>query len=73
MIFSYCNYGICNEDTSQCLEEGDTVDRISYFDGEKRVVLENVQIKDINDSEITIETDDYEEIAIAIEDIEEWD
>lgn len=73
MIFSYCNYGICNDDTSQCLEEWDTIDRLSYFDDEKRIVLENVQVKDIDENEITIETEYYEEITIAIEDVEEWD
>lgn len=73
MIQSYCNYGIYNEDTSQCLEEGDDVDRISYLDNGERVTLENVQIKDINKDEITVETEDYDEITITIEEIEDWD
>ncbi len=73
MIHSYCNYGIYNEDTSQCLEEGDSIDRLSYWDNGKRITLENVQIKDINKEEITIETEDYDEIIIPIEEMEDWD
>lgn len=73
MIQSYCNYGIYNEDTSQCLEEGDDVDRISYWDNGKRVTLEDVRIKDINNDEITVETEGFDEITIPIEEIEDWD
>lgn len=73
MIHSYCNYGIYNEDTSQCLEEENDVDRISYWDNGCRVTLEDVRIKDINKDEITIETEDFEEITIPIEEIEDWD
>ncbi len=73
MIRSYCNYGIYNEDTSQCLEEGDSVDRLSYWDSGNRITVENVLINDISKDEITIETDDYEEITIPIEEIEDWD
>lgn len=73
MIHSYCNYGIYNEDTSQCLESGDDVDRFSYWDGGKMVTLENVQIKSIDKNEVTIELEDYEEISIPIEEINDWD
>lgn len=73
MIQSYCNYGIYNEDTSQCLEEGDDVDHLSYWDNGKRVTIEDVQIKNINKDEITVEADDCEEITIPIEEIEDWD
>lgn len=73
MIQSYCNYGIYNEDTSQCLEEGDSVDRLSYWDNGNKVTLEDVQIKNINKDEITVETDDCEEITIPIEEIDDWD
>lgn len=73
MIRSYCNYGIYNEDTSQCLEEGDSVDCLSYWDSGNRITVENVLINDISKDEITIETDDYEEITIPIEEIEDWD
>lgn len=73
MIHSYCNYGIYNEDTAQCLEEGDDVDRITYWDNEKKITLEDVQITDIREDEISIETEDYDEITIPIEEIEDWD
>lgn len=71
--YSYCNYGICNEDTSQYLEAEDRVDRLSYWDNGNRVILENIQITDINRDEITIETEDYGEITIPIEEIEDWE
>ena len=55
------------------LKGGDNVDRFSYWDNGNMVTLENVQIKDINKDEITIETDNYEETTISIEKIEDWD
>lgn len=73
MIKSYCNYGIYNEDTSQCLEPEDNVDHLSYWDDGHKITLENVIIKSINKDEIEIETEDYEEITIPIEEIEDWD
>ena len=73
MIHSYCIYGIYNEDTAQVLEPGDSVDRLSYRDNGKKITLEDVQINDINKDEIMIETEDYEEITIPIEEIEDWD
>lgn len=73
MIHSYCNYGIYNDDTYQYLEGGDDVNRLSYWDNGNRVTIEDVQIKDINKDEITVETEDYDEITIPIEEIEDWD
>lgn len=73
MIQSYCNYGIYNEDTSQCLEEGDRVDRISYWNDGSVVVLKDVQVQSIDKDEITLALEGYEEIAIPIEEIEDWD
>ena len=73
MIHSYCIYGIYNEDIAQVLEPGDSVDRLSYRDNGKKITLEDVQINDINKDEIMIETEDYEEITIPIEEIEDWD
>lgn len=55
------------------MEEGDDVDHLSYWDNGNKVALEDVQIKDINKDEITVETDDCEEITIPIEEIEDWD
>lgn len=51
MIHSYCNYGIYDEDTSQCLENGDSIDCLSYWDNGNRVILEDILIKDINRDE----------------------
>lgn len=73
MIHSYCNYGIYNEDTSQCLEEGDSVDRLSYWDNGRKVTLKDVHIQSISKEEITLALEDYEEITIPIEEIEDWD
>lgn len=73
MIHSYCNYGIYNEYTSQCLEEGNSVDRISYWDNGKRVVLKDVQVQSIDKYEVTFALEDFEEITIPIEEIEDWD
>lgn len=73
MIQSYCTYGICNIDTTQCLEEGDSVERLAYWEDGRKVVLKDVQISSINETEITIELEDSEAISIQIEDIEDWD
>ena len=73
MIQSYCNYGIYNEDTSQCMEDGDCVDSLTYCDGEKFVTVEDVRIVKITKDKIMVETDDFEEIEISIEDIDNWD
>lgn len=73
MIHSYCNYGIYNEDTSQSLEEGDSIDRLSYWDDEKRVVLKDVQVQSIDKDEVIFELEDCEEIIIPIEKIDDWD
>ena len=72
MIKSYCNYGIYNEKTSQCLEEGDDVDQLTYWDDGRRVVLENVHISEITSDDITCELEDFKEITISIETIEDW-
>ena len=72
MIHSYYNYIICNEYTSQCLKKGEDVNRLSYWDNGNRVTVEAVQIKDINKDEIMVETKDYDEITIPIEEIEDW-
>lgn len=73
MIHSYCNYGIYNEDTSQCLEEGDSVDRLSYWSDGEMITIEEVQIKDIDKDKITFETDGCKGITIPIEEIKDWD
>lgn len=73
MIQSYYNYGIYNEDTSQCLEDGDRVDCLSYWDNGKKIILKDVQIQSIDKDEVTFSLEDYEEITIPIEEIEDWD
>lgn len=73
MIHSYCNYGIYNEDTSQCLEDGDSVDRLTYWDDGNKIVLEDVQVQSISKDEVTIALEDYQEITIPIEEIDSWD
>lgn len=72
MVKSYCNYGIYDEDTSHCLEVDDCVDSLKFYDGERFITIENVRIKEIKKDKITIETEDYDEIEIYIEDIVRW-
>lgn len=73
MIRSYCNFGIYNDDTSQSLEEGDDIDRIAYWDNGNKVVLKDVRISEIRAEEITVELEDFTEVTILIDDIEDWD
>lgn len=73
MTYSYCNYGIYNEDTSQCLEDGDSIDRFSYWDNGKKVILKDVQVQSIDKDEVALALENYEEISIPIEQIEDWD
>lgn len=73
MIQSYCTYGIFNEQTDQCLEEGDYIDRLTYLDNGNEVILEDAIIDFISKEEIEISTEDYEGITIPIEKIVDWD
>lgn len=72
-IKTCCNWGLYNEDNGDCLEVGDYCDRFLYYDNGKGVVLENVNIQDIREKEVTLELDDYEEITIDIEDVIDWE
>lgn len=73
MVKTYCNYGIYDEDTARCAEEGDNLDRLTYWDDGRKVTLEDVHISSITADEVTIETEDFEEIRISVDDIEDWD
>lgn len=73
MIQSYCTYGIFNDQTSQCLEDGDYVECLSYWDDEKKIVLKDVQVQSIDKDEVTFALEDCNEITIPIEEIVDWD
>lgn len=73
MIKSYCNYGIYNDNTGECLEEGANVNQLTCWNDGQRVSLENVHIVRISRDEVTCELEDYEEITILIEDICGWE
>lgn len=73
MIRTYCNYGIYDEDTAQCIEVGDSLDKISYFDDSKLIILEDVYVNDITKDEIELNLSDGSTTTIRIENIESFD
>lgn len=72
MVKSYCTYGMCNEDTAQTVNEGENLDRLTYWDGGKKVTVEDVHIISINKDTVTLELPDTEMI-LDIADIECWE
>jgi hypothetical protein len=72
MVTTYCNYGLYNEDTCESLEEGDPVSEFSYWNDGHKITLEDVMIEDIRKDEVTLKTDDWDEIIINVGDIEGW-
>lgn len=72
-ISTFCNWYLHDEDSCSVLEEGDVVDKFSYMDNWNTVTLENIKINDICQNTIMIETEDYEEITIDVDDIVEWE
>ena len=73
MISIFNTYKLYNENTGQVLEEGDQIDNFSYYDKNHKIILQNIQIININENEITIELDEIDQIIINIKDIIEWD
>lgn len=69
MIETYCNYGLHDDDTGKCFEEGETVN-IKMIDDR---TYEEVDIKSISSDEIVIEDMDGEEFTLKIIDIWEMD
>ena len=73
-ISVWATYNIYDEDTASCLEVGDTLLSITYVDENyEEVTVKNVQISNINEEILTIETEDYSEIEICIDNIVEWE
>lgn len=69
----YCNRGLYDDETSHCLTEGDICDSLSYWNNGVKITKNNVLIKCIiNDDEIIIELDDYQELLLNVDDIIEW-
>lgn len=73
MVKGYRRYGIYNEEKGISAEAGDDLDRIEYWDNEKKVTLENVTIEDMDDEIVTIELEDGTETDLKIEDIIDFD
>ena len=67
------NYGIHNPDTCDYAEEGDSLDRITYWDNEKQETINNVTIANIDEYDVEIVTEDFDIITIPVDDIEDWD
>lgn len=72
-ISTFCRWYLHDEDTCSVLEGGDCVDKFSYMDDGHKVTLENVKINDISEDTVTIETEDWEEITVDVDDIVEWE
>lgn len=72
-VSTFCRWYLYDEDNCSVLEEGDCVDKFSYMDTWNAVTLENVKINDICENTVTVETEDWEEITIDVEDIIEWE
>ena len=58
MISIFNTYKLYNGNTGQVLEEGDWIDNFSYYDKNHKIILQNIQIININENEITIELND---------------
>lgn len=72
-INTFCRWYLHDEDSCSVLEEGDCVDKFSYMDTWNAVTLENVKINNIDENTVTIETEDWEEITVDVDDILEWE
>lgn len=72
-ISTFCRWYLYDEDNYGVLEEGDCADKFSYMDTWNTVTLEDVTIKDISENTVTIETKDWEEITVDVDDIVEWE
>ena len=73
-IRTYATYSIYDEDTASCIEEGDMLTSITYLDENyEEVTVKNIQITNINEEILTIELEDYSEVAICIDNIIEWE
>ena len=72
MISIFNTYKLYNENTGQVLEEGDWIDNFSYYDKNHKIILQNIQIININENEITIELNEFDQIIINVKDIIEW-
>lgn len=71
MVKSYCTYGMYNEDTSECVEQGENLNMLSYWSNGYLITLEDVHVSKISKDEVTLELLDSE-LTINITDIEEW-
>lgn len=69
MIETFCNYGLHDEETGRCYEEGDTV-TITMMD---ETVYADVDIRSISVDEIVIEDDDFNETTLQVNEIWEID
>lgn len=73
MVKSYCRHGIYNEETSQCLEEGDSVSELVYYEDGCEITAYNAEISSISSDEATLCFEDGEDVTIRIEDIKSWE
>lgn len=71
MVSVYCNYGLYDEDSCACLEEGDWVSEFSYIDDDLKITLLDVYILDIKKDAVILEVDD-QYIAIDVDMIDSW-
>lgn len=72
MITTFCEYHLLDDDMARVLNEGDAVDELTYWEGNRKVLLKNPTITAIKKNAVTIETGDSVELQISVSDIEEW-
>lgn len=72
-VKTYCNYGLCDEDSANTLEEGDSCERFTYWNDGIQVTIKNITICDIYEDKIVVELEDYEEVTIQVDDIIDWE
>ena len=74
MFEVYTIYGLYNDDTMERIEEGDHLKQITFYNSDcEETKLKKIKISDIYDNRIIVETSDYDEVTIDIDDIIDWE
>lgn len=70
----YICYGIYNPETCECIQEGDRLERLTYWKDESKVTISNVTVTDIYglSNRVVLERDNLDIITLSIDEIEEW-
>lgn len=74
MVHTHCiYYGIYSDENPQIRQQGEILNRFSYWDHEQKIVLENAEIININRDDITVKTEANGEVTVSLAKIESLD